>query len=211
MGQHAMPPTDYFRVLMKRLRQGHPDAAPEVFHRFARRLIALAAARLEERLGRKEDPEDVIQSVFRSFFRRQREGQFEFDSWDSLWGLLALITLRKCRNRAAYYHAERRDIDREVRLPAPGEGAEDAVAIDREPTPEEAATLTETMELVLRRLEPRDRDILACHLQGHSPEEIGARVGRARRTVRRTLERIRRALERVQAGEEFLGGEAGGA
>src|SRR5262249_35177369 len=142
--------------------------------------------------------------VFRSFFLRQRAGQFEIGGWDSLWSILALITLRKCHNRAAYYHAECRDIDREARQSAPAEAAADWEVTDREPTPEESAVLAETVELVMRRLEPRDRDILACHLQGYSADEISASVGRARRTVRRTLERICRTLERVQAGEEFL-------
>jgi RNA polymerase sigma-70 factor (ECF subfamily) len=196
---------------MSRLRRGDSDAARHVFHRFARRLIGLARAHLAERIDHKEDPEDVIQSVFRSFFLRQRAGQFEIDGWDSLWSILALITLRKCHNRAAYYHAERRDIDREAGSSAPWDGADGWQAIDREPTPEEAAVLAETVEVVMRRLEPRDRAVLACHLQGYSPEEISARVGRARRTVRRTLERIRRALERVQAGDEFLGGGPRGA
>src|SRR5579884_3402136 len=198
-----MSPTDSFPDLMRRLRRGEPDVARQVFHRFARRLIGLARTRLEARIDHKEDPEDVVQSVFRSFFRRQRAGQFDIGGWDSLWSILALITLRKCHNRAAYYHAARRDIDRETAL---WEGAGDWGPLDREPTPEEAAVLAETVEVVLRRLEPRDRHILACHLEGCSTEEISARVGRARRTVRRTLERVRRALERVQAGEEFLGG-----
>jgi RNA polymerase sigma-70 factor (ECF subfamily) len=189
---------------MNCLRRGDPDAARQVFDRFARRLIALAGARLEERLGRKEDPEDVIQSVFRSFFRRQRAGQFDLDGWDNLWTILVVITLRKCHNRAEYYHAKCRDIAREISLGGLEDGPGHASPIDREPTPEEAAVLAETVELMLRRLEPRDRDILAYHLQGCSAEEISARVGRACRTVRRTLERIRRALERMQAGEEFL-------
>src|SRR5262249_43697973 len=128
----------------------------------------------------------------------QRAGQFEVASWDSLWGILATITLRKCGNRIERYHAARRDVGREVVLPLP-----DWQAVAREPTPEEAAVLTDTVELVMRRLEPRDRAILTCHLQGDSPAEISDRVGRARRTVRRTLERIRKALEREQAGEEF--------
>jgi RNA polymerase sigma-70 factor (ECF subfamily) len=199
-----MRPTDSFPALMSCLRRGDPEAARQVFHRFSHRLISLARARLAERIDNKEDPEDVIQSVFRSFFLRQRAGQFEIAGWDSLWSILALITLRKCHNRAAYYHTERRDIDREIRLSAPAEEAADWGVTDREPTPEESAVLAESVELLMRRLEPRDRNILACHLQGYSAEEISVRVGRARRTVRRTLERIRRTLERVQAGEEFL-------
>ena len=40
--------------------------------------------------------EDVMASVFKSFFRRHAEAPFDLSSWDSLWSLLTLITLRKC-------------------------------------------------------------------------------------------------------------------
>jgi RNA polymerase sigma-70 factor, ECF subfamily len=199
-----MAPDASFAALMTRLRTGDPDAARAVFDRFARRLVALARTRLDERTGRKEDPEDVLQSVFRSFFTRYRGGQFEVTDWDSLWGLLTVITLRKCGNRIAYYHAARRDVGREVGPGHPDGPAALGQAVAREPTPEEAAVLAETLTLVMRRLEPYDREILVGHLQGDSADAIGARVGRARRTVRRALERIRQMLERVQAGEEFL-------
>jgi RNA polymerase sigma-70 factor (ECF subfamily) len=199
-----MRPADSFPGLMSGLRRGDPDAARQVFQRFTRRLIGLARARLGKRIDHKEDPEDVIQSVFRSFFLRQRAGEFDIGGWDSLWSILALITLRKCHNRAAYYHADRRDIDREAGPTAPWEGAANRHAIDRAPTPEEAAVLAETVEMIMRRLEPRDREILSLHLQGWDPPEIGARVGRARRTVRRVLEQIRQTLERLSAGREFV-------
>ena len=42
----------------------------------------------------KVDPEDVVQSAFRSFFTRQAAGQFDVASWDDLWGLLVVITVR---------------------------------------------------------------------------------------------------------------------
>jgi DNA-directed RNA polymerase specialized sigma24 family protein len=46
------------------------QAARENFDRFARRLIGLARTRLDRRIRQKIDPEDVVQSVFRSFFTR---------------------------------------------------------------------------------------------------------------------------------------------
>ena len=47
----------------------------------------------------------------------------EVGSWDSLWGLLTVITLRKCSERAAYYRAQCRDVAREVSAPPAGEDA----------------------------------------------------------------------------------------
>src|SRR5262245_17075717 len=112
-----MTDNDDFQALMARLRAGDNAAAAEVFNRFAHRLIALARTQLAAVLRAKEDPEDVVQSVYRSFFCRQREGQFQIDNWDDVWGILTVITVRKCGRRLSYFRAARRDAQREVRLP----------------------------------------------------------------------------------------------
>ena len=59
---------------MERLRAGDDEAAREVFDRFARRLVGLARRRFDRRLAHRVDPEDVVQSAFKSFFVRHREG-----------------------------------------------------------------------------------------------------------------------------------------
>src|SRR5262245_8961171 len=99
-----MSPNDSFQQLMARLRAGDDDAASAVFHRFARRLIGLARSHVDSWLQHKVDPEDVVQSVYESFFRRHQEDLFEVQSWDSLWSLLTLITVRKCLKRIDYLH-----------------------------------------------------------------------------------------------------------
>ena len=100
------------------------DAARALFERFARRLIGLARSHLDARFLRKIDPEDVVQSVFKSFFLRYGEGALAAEGWDGLWGLLTCITLRKCSERVRYLRAECRDIAREaVGTPGP-EGIE---------------------------------------------------------------------------------------
>ena len=56
---------------MGRLRSGEDEAAREVFVRFAARLAGLARRHLDVRLAVKVDPEDVVQSAYKSFFVRQ--------------------------------------------------------------------------------------------------------------------------------------------
>jgi len=114
-----MPQDDSFHEVMARLRTGDQDAATRVFHQFARRLIALAQTRLQGRLRQKIDPEDVLQSVYKSFFVRHEKGQWQLDSWDGLWAILMVITLRKCGRWAEVFQTERRDMKREV---STGEG-----------------------------------------------------------------------------------------
>jgi RNA polymerase sigma-70 factor (ECF subfamily) len=188
---------------MDRLRSGEDGAAREVFSRFAARLAGLARRHLDARLAVKVDPEDVVQSAYKSFFLRQREGGLEVGDWDGLWGLLTVITLRKCADRAAYYRAEKRDVAREA-APGPADSAPRAaeLALDREPLPDEAAVLAETVESLFRSIgDPDERAILEMSLQGHSAAEISERLGRAERSVRRLRERVRKKLERMQAGE----------
>jgi RNA polymerase sigma-70 factor (ECF subfamily) len=189
-----------FEALMERLRQGDEAAAAEVFRRFARRLIALAERRLSAQVRAKVDAEDVRQSVFKSFFRPQAAGEYDLDSWDSLWALLTVITLRKCGYRTRHFLAARRDVRHEAPPPA-GEATSDAgwEAVAREPTPEEAALLTETVEQLLRGLEDDGRRIVELGLQGYKAPEISARVGLAERTVYRVLQRVKARLERWSA------------
>ena len=67
-----------------------------------------------------------------------------------------------------------------------------------EPTPLEAAILSETVEQLLAGLDEEERPILELSLQGYSTREISERLGRAERTVRLLREGVRHRLERMQ-------------
>jgi RNA polymerase sigma-70 factor (ECF subfamily) len=178
-----------FRDLIARLQAGDDGAAGEVVRRFTRRLAALARTHLDTQIRAKMDPEDLVQSVYKSFFRRQRDGQFDLDGWDAVWTLLVVITVRKCASQAEYFRAERRNPERERGPAAWG-------PIDREPTPAEAVALAETVADLLRGVGPADRPILELSLQGYTVKEICAQLGRAERTVWRVRERARNRLLR---------------
>jgi RNA polymerase sigma-70 factor, ECF subfamily len=191
-----MTTDDDVQVLMARLRAGDQEAAAEVFNRFAHRLIALARTHLYNATRAKEDPEDIVQSVYRSFFARQRAGQFRIDSWGDIWGILTVLTVRKCGRRFNYFRAARRDVHREVPLPYSDHIGAGWEVVAREPTPAEGAALAETLEQLMRRLDETDRQILSLHLHGCTHAEIGVQVGYSQRTVRRTLDTIRKQLRR---------------
>jgi RNA polymerase sigma-70 factor (ECF subfamily) len=186
-----------FDAFVRRLGAGDSGAAVAVVERFAQRLIGLAAGRLGPLLRPKAEPEDVVQSVFRSFFSRQREGQFDLQGWDSLWDVLVVITLRKCCNRVEYFQAACRDVRREVPLAAAEAAPLPAIA-DREPTPEEAVVLAETVEQLLQGFRERERAIVALTLQGFAVAEVSAQLGCSERKVYRVLERVREELLRMQ-------------
>jgi RNA polymerase sigma factor (sigma-70 family) len=188
---------DSFADFLTRLQAGDDAAAQELFGRFTHQLIALARHRIGAGLRHKVDPEDVVQSAYKSFFLRYGEGNLEAVNWNSLWGLLTLITVRKCAERVAYHRAERRDAAREVAAPRGEDAAPAPEPFGREPTPLEAAVMGETVEQLLAGLNKDDRPVLELSLQGYTTQEVSERLGRAERTVRLVRERVRHRLERM--------------
>lgn len=67
------------------------------FEQFSQRLIGLARVHLGDRLRRKVDPEDVVESAYKSLLIRYGEAAVAAEGWDALWGLLTLIQV--CRSR----------------------------------------------------------------------------------------------------------------
>jgi RNA polymerase sigma-70 factor (ECF subfamily) len=190
--------SDSFAGFLARLQSQDDAAAQELLVRFAHQLIALAHRHIGAGLRHKVDAEDVVQSAYKSFFLRYDAGNLDVANWNSLWGLLTLITVRKCAERAAYHRAERRDAAREVSLQRRDNASSWLEPFGREPTPDEAAVLREIVERLLAGLDDDERPILEMSLQGHTTREISERLGRAERTVRLVRESIRHRLERMQ-------------
>jgi RNA polymerase sigma-70 factor (ECF subfamily) len=191
-----MAGTNSFADVMARLRAGDEAAAQAVFERFVGKLVKRARQQFDAVLRRKIDPEDVVQSAYKSFFVRYGEGKLEVHDWHSLWGLLTVITLRKCFDRVEYHRAECRNVEREAAAHPGAAGTEPWwEAVSREPTPEEATVLAETIEQILRELPASARPIFELSLQGYTAREISQQIGRAERSVRRLREQIRQRLE----------------
>jgi RNA polymerase sigma-70 factor (ECF subfamily) len=190
--------SDSFTEFLGRLQARDGDAAHEFFGRFTRQLVALALRHIGAGLRHKVDAEDVVQSAYKSFFFRYGGVSRVAASWDSLWGLLAQITVRKCADRAAYHRAGCRDAAREVSPPRGDEAPPWSEPLGREPTPLEAAVLGETVGQLFAALDEQERPVLELSLQGYTTREISERLGRAERTVRLLREGVRRRLERMR-------------
>ena len=146
---------------MSGLREGSPEAADVVFRRFAARLIGLARLNLDARVRQKVDPEDIVQSVLKSFFWRHADGQFELDDWDSLWRLLVVITLRKCGREVKRFFGPHHDVRQEMKRPRSKEDSRRSwQLVDPEPTPAEAVRLADLVEQCMKDLS--DIDAKSC-------------------------------------------------
>jgi RNA polymerase sigma-70 factor, ECF subfamily len=175
------PPPDAWD---ERLGRRDPAAAEQIFARYARRLVRVAEQYLSRRLSGRFDGEDVVQSVFRTFFRRAEEGQFRIDSSAQLWQLLVRITVLKARAKGRYHTAGLRDAGAE----AGGDpGALLAGALAGEPGPDEAAVLVDQIDALLRRLPEVYGRVLELRLCGDHVTEIAERLGLSRQGIYRML------------------------
>ena len=175
---------------VRRLREGDPQAADALFALDAWRLTRIAEQHLSDKLAGRLDGEDVVQSVFRTFFRRGAAGEFRIDTSAQLWRLLVTITLRKVAAQARRHTADIRDVAAE----ASGDSWL-AEAVAREPGPQEAATLVDQIEALLRGLPPFFCQVLELRLQGCGSTETARRLKVSRQTVQRALQLLRERLE----------------
>ncbi len=176
--------------LLQRFREGDQLAAEELFAQYVQRLTQLARSRLSPKLAQRLDPEDVVNSAYRSFFVVAKQGRFALKRSGDLWRLLVRMTLNKLYRSAAHHQAEMRSVKREY---WPAESAAwEAEMLSREPAPDMAAALAEELELLMHELTPLGRRVLELRLQGETLEAIAEDVERSERTVRRVLESVRK-------------------
>jgi RNA polymerase sigma-70 factor (ECF subfamily) len=121
---------------------GESDAADLIFRRYVGRMVALARSRMSARLRQRVDPDDIVQSAYRSFFVHARTEEYVLRRSGDLWRLLASITLHKLYGQAERHTAARRSVAREIQ---PEQRL--ALLASLEPTPVEAAALAEQLHL----------------------------------------------------------------
>jgi RNA polymerase sigma-70 factor (ECF subfamily) len=183
--------------LLEQFQAGQSRAARAIFDRYALRLIALVGARLAPGMRRRVDPEDVVQSAFRSFFIHARERDFVLARAGDLWRLLAAISLHKVRDQVDRQRAARRDYRRE-RDPLPdSESVRLAIEPqDNQPSAPDKWAALEHLRSVFDKLPAAVRDALTLRLAGHTIEDIAVATKRSERTVRRLLDTGRHQLTR---------------
>jgi RNA polymerase sigma factor (sigma-70 family) len=178
-------------ALVTRLQAGDEQAAADVFARYARRLAAVAQQHLSRKLAGREDGEDIVQSVFRTFFRRSERGDFQLDESAQLWRLLVKITVCKARAHGRFHSADKRNVHAE--MPATGDGWLLDV-IGRDPGPDEAVVFTNQIETLLTGLPALHGQVLDLRLQGIGVSEIATRLDVSRQTVYRALDLLQQRL-----------------
>lgn len=187
-------PADVDERLMQQLHGGDVNAATAIYVRYADKLLSVARRHTAEDLRVRFDPEDVVQSVFRTFFRRAAQGSYSVPAGDDLWKLFLVIALNKIRRLGEFHRAGKRNVSQTSALNDPhgedGPQAEDSMRI-----------LNLTIDEILAGSPEHVRQMVKLRIDGCEVAEIAERSGRSKRSVERVLQSFRESLSK-QLGEE---------
>jgi RNA polymerase sigma-70 factor (ECF subfamily) len=175
--------------LLRRLRLGNEDAATQLYLRYAQRLHALARAQSSPELARRIDAEEIVQSVFGSFFRVAGSGHYDVPDGEELWKLFLVIALNKIRAKGAFHRAAKRD----VRRTASSEFLDSRALAEPHDTAA-LAFLQLSVDEELAALSPAQRQMVTLRVDGYEVAEIARQTGRSKRTVERLLQAARKKL-----------------
>ena len=189
MSEEQNQPSD--RSLLRRLRGGQQDAATQLYYRYAERLRALIRARCSDQLARRLEPDDVVQSVFRRFFRQVMRGAYDVPPGEELWGLLLVIALNRLRSEEAYHRADKRDVGATTTADDLDQSADTAGRARGESD----AYLDLVVRDALEQLPEPLREAVELRLQGYEVREIAECTGRPLRSVERLLQEARAKLK----------------
>lgn len=169
--------------------------ASRVFATYSRKLLELANDQLESQLHGKISPEDIVQSALKSFFRRARLLGLENSGTDTLWGLLSIITVRKCKKWETFFNCGKRDVHCEaVSTDDSTFDTDEYRPVVGSPKVEDAMIATELIEHLLKNFTHRQQDMILLRIQGLSTEQIAQRCNSSLRTVARTIAKAKSIL-----------------
>ncbi len=187
----SLSPND--RLLLERFRKGEQDAATQLYLRYAGRLQSLASAQTSPQLANRFDPEDVVQSVFRTFFRRVSSGLYDVPPGEELWSLLLVLALNKIRTMSKYHRAQKRDVRKTIGAEQLGDAGEPSQTGDET----SLQILRFVIDDLLDNLPETNRSIVELRIQGHKADEIVRMTERSKRTVERVLQEFRLKLSQM--------------
>ena len=190
-----MSPDGEITHWLRRLKDGDPSAAQQLWQRYFARLVGLARQRLRGARRRAADAEDVALSAFDSFYRAAEAGRFpQLADRESLWRLLVTVTARKAAHLV-------RDEGRQKRVGGAVAAADPEVVLaevlSREPSPAFAAEVAEECRRLLDRLGDQGLEAVALlRMEGYTVEEVARQLDCAPRTVKRKQALIRDIWEK---------------
>lgn len=192
-----------FTEIVRRVESGDQEASAELWNHCYPRLLNYCRAKLPEHLRRVLDEEDVALSAFKSYCLGAVKGRTgTVNSRDEFWRYLFCIAGRKAQGYIRHQTREKRGGGR-VRGESvfdAGDARQSEVGIEQcagnAESPAMLAQFTDDCQRLFDLLDDdRLRAIALLRVEGHSVDEIGQRIGCAKRSVERRLKLIRMTWE----------------
>lgn len=176
------------------VKAGDSAAANQIWRLYFDRLVRAVRGRLVGQNRAVSDEEDIVLSVFDSFYNAAENGNFpDLADRDDLWRLLLRMSARKVIDKRRHDARQRRG--GKVMLHSLDQAAEDGSiieAIGDEPSPEMVLMMQESVEQFFSHLGVGQlRDLAGAKLEGYSNAELARRFGCSERTIERRLHLIR--------------------
>ncbi len=176
------------------VKAGDSAAATCIWQHYFDRLVRSVRARLYGQNRAISDEEDIVLSVFDSFYHAAENGRFpDLSDRDDLWQLLLRMAARKVIDKRRRDRRQRRGGN--VRLHSLDQAGEDETviqAIGDEPSPDMVLMMQESVEQLFSHLGVGQlRDLAGAKLEGYTNAELAQRFGCSERTIERRLNLIR--------------------
>lgn len=184
-------------------RLGKSVAAENLWERYSQRMMRLAAKRIAGAGIVIADEQDVANDALGAFFMRIREGGYEeLGNRESLWRLLATITLNKASMLVRDETREKRDV-RKVQHGNDLGHPLDNVSRPSEQTADAIVLFAETINQFLSELDEAEmQEIALAKMEGYTNTEIAQRIGRSDATVDRRLKLVRSKFKQIIDGPD---------
>lgn len=167
------------------VKAGDSAAANHIWQHYFDRLVHSVRARLYGQNRAISDEEDIVLSVFDSFYHAAENGRFpDLSDRDDLWRLLLRMSARKVVDKRRRDQRQRRGGSVQVHsLNQTGDHDSVIEAIGDEPSPEMVLMMQESVAEVFSRLGVGQlREIAGAKLEGYSNAELAERLGCSERT-----------------------------
>ena len=189
-----MPDANDVSHWIDQVKYGDSAAANRIWQHYFERLVRSVRRRLSGQNRAVSDEEDIVLSVFDSFYAAAEKGRFpELSDRDDLWRLLLRMSARKVIDKRRHDLRQRRGGDVEIRSLDDGGDDETVIeAIGDAPSPEMVLMVQESVEKFFSHLGVGQlRDLAGAKLEGYSNAELARRFGCSERTIERRLHLIR--------------------
>ena len=176
------------------VKAGDSVAANRIWKHYFDRLVRSVRGRLYGQNRAVSDEEDIVLSVFDSFYNAAENGRFpDLSDRDDLWRLLMRMAARKVVDKRRHDQRQRRGGDVNLHsLDQSGDDRHVFEAIGDEPSPEMVLMMEESVEQFFSHLGVGHlRDLAGAKLEGYSNADLAQQFGCSERTIERRLHLIR--------------------